>query len=760
VTGGEMAGEQMDHARCTTRGGRARRAALAAVALAVVAVLAPLVPGAPVSAAPPPATHPGVVNPNPIDNTPHIVGTDVRTEAVLDLGTRVIVGGKFTQVKAFNKPTVFNQPYLFAYDKATGVIDTTFRPNPNGRVSALLRASDGGVLVSGQFQSIGGRAIPYLAKLDPVTGAASATFAPRPNGMVYDLHQAGGHLYLGGTFSKVGGTTRTNFAVVDPATGAVRAGSDISFTSSVRGTTRVSRFDVTPDGRKLVVIGNFARVAGQVRENVAILDLNTAGSATLSSWRTDRYKDGICGGPFASWDTIIYDVDLSPDGTYFVIVTTGGAGGTSKLCDSATRWETNVTGVATPTWINWTGGDSLTSVAITGSAVYVAGHLRYLDNPKGIDGAGPGAVARPGIGAISPTTGKALPWNPGRHRGLVTPRLVPTAEGLYVLNDSDFFAGEHHPKLTYLTLSGTIPPPPGATPSATGTPVVTAATATTATVAWEAATASRPVTGHTVVAKAGTTVLATTEAGAGLSTTVSGLPAGRAVTFTVTPRTSVGAGPATTSAPAVLPFTSVDAFTARQFTDLVGRGPTGAELADWRARVGGGSVTPPAAVDGLFGSVSVDKVAAVVRLYQAYYQRRPDGAGFRYWRDEVRRGKSINQISQSFATAKEFRTLYGSLDDGAFVDRVYQNVLGRAPDRAGRAYWVGQLRKGVSRGAVMTGFSESGENKNATRATTDVVLVIHLMLDRKPTTPELTYTGSRAELVRTILAGAEYDARV
>ena len=497
--------------------------------------------------------------------------------------------------------------------------------------------------------------------------------------MVYDMHQAGGHLYVGGTFTKVGSTPRTRFAVLDPATGAVRAGPDVAFGNAPRGNTRVSRFDVTPDGRKLVVIGNFARVAGQVRDNVAILDLDTAGGATLSGWRTDRYKDSLCGGPFAPWDTIIYDVDLSPDGTYFVIVTTGGAGGTTKLCDSATCWETNVTGVASPTWINWTGGDSLTSVAVTGSAVYVAGHPRYLDNPKGIDGAGPGAVPRQGIGAISPTTGKALSWNPGRDRGLVTPRLVPTAEGLYVLNDSDFFAGEHHPKLTYLTLTGTIPPPPGATPSATGTPVVTATTATTATVAWDAATANRAITGHTVVAKAGTTVLATREAGTALSTTFSGLPAGRTITFSVTPRTSVGPGPAATSSPAVLPFATVDAFTARQFTDLVGRGPTGAELADWRARVGGGTVTPPAAVDGLLGSVSVDKVAAVVRLYQAYYQRRPDGGGFRYWRDEVRRGRSINQISQSFATAKEFRDLYGSLDDGAFVDRVYQNVLGRLP---------------------------------------------------------------------------------
>ena len=47
-------------------------------------------------------------------------------------------------------------------------------------------------------------------------------------------------------------------------------------------------------------------------------------------------------------------------------------------------------------------------------AVYVGGHQRYLDNPLGSDanGPGPGAVARVGIGALSPTTGKALPGTP------------------------------------------------------------------------------------------------------------------------------------------------------------------------------------------------------------------------------------------------------------------------------------------------------------------------------------------------------------
>ena len=84
-------------------------------------------------------------------------------------------------------------------------------------------------------------------------------------------------------------------------------------------------------------------------------------------------------------------VDFSPDGSYFVVVTSGGPNGTVGLCDAAARFETaNVSATAAPTWINWTGGDSLYSVAATGAAVYVGGHQRWLDNPFGQNSAGPG----------------------------------------------------------------------------------------------------------------------------------------------------------------------------------------------------------------------------------------------------------------------------------------------------------------------------------------------------------------------------------
>jgi hypothetical protein len=753
----------MEHGRQGTRTTRRVRLVAGLVALAVAAGLAPL--GAPAGAAPPAVTHPGLVNPDPINNTPHILDDDdprtrpLRPEAVLDLGTRVIVGGNFLEVAQADAPTrVLSRPYIFAYTKATGAIDPTFRPALDGKVTSLLRAPDGKVVVGGQFKRVDGRDMPYLVKLDPTSGAPVTGWVPRPTGMVYDLHLVGNLLYLGGTFAKVGSANRANFAVIDVATGGVR-GNDVGFTGAVQGISRVMRFDMSPDGRKLVAIGNFTRVGGQTRPNAAVLDVAANGTATTTAWRTNGYQHDTCGAR-SSYETFTYDVDMSPDGSYFVIVTTGGAGGT-RLCDTAARWDTNGTGAA-PRWINYTGGDSLTSVAITGAAVYVGGHQRWLDNPRGSDSAGPGAVSRPGIGALSPSTGKALSWNPGKTRGQVSPRLVPTAEGLYVLSDTELFAGERRPKLAYLTLTGrlpTTPPPTDGKPTAPGAPTVTAATASSATLTWGAATADRAVS-YTVVARAGTTTVATVDVGTARSATVGGLPAGRVVTFTVTPRTTGGTGPAAATAPALPPFATVDAFTTRQFRDLVGRAPSAGELDDWRTRVGGGTVTPQAAIDQLMGGSSVGRLGSVVRLYTAYYQRAPEIGGFRYWRDQARSGVSTDAISQKFAVTPEFRTLYGRLDDGGFVDLVYRNVLGRSPDAAGKRYWVDQLRRGVTRGKVMTGFSESPENKTATRGVTDAVLVFSLMLDRAPSGSERGWTGTRAEQVRQVLVSAAYDQRV
>jgi hypothetical protein len=101
--------------------------------------------------------------------------------------------------------------------------------------------------------------------------------------------------------------------------------------------------------------------------------------------------------------------------------------------------------------------------------------------------------------------------------------------------------------------------------------------------------------------------------------------------------------------------------------------------------------------------------AKVIRLYQAVFLRDPDAGGLAYWSDQARSGVPLTVIAGAFVQSGEFAARYGSLDDTAFVNLVYTNVLGRSADAGGAAFWTGLLGSGTGRGEVMVGFSESAE---------------------------------------------------
>jgi hypothetical protein len=150
-------------------------------------------------------------------------------------------------------------------------------------------------------------------------------------------------------------------------------------------------------------------------------------------------------------------VDFGPDGSYFVLASSGGSFNLASqvgtfLCDAASRFETENSSPSKPTWINYTGGDTLHSIAATGSAVYVQGHQRWMENPQGQNSAGPGAVERSGIAAISPVTGHVLSWNPGKDREVGGKRFLVTPAGLWVGSDGRRFAGETHWGIAFLPL--------------------------------------------------------------------------------------------------------------------------------------------------------------------------------------------------------------------------------------------------------------------------------------------------------------------
>ena len=103
-------------------------------------------------------------------------------------------------------------------------------------------------------------------------------------------------------------------------------------------------------------------------------------------------------------------------------------------------------------------------------------------------------------------------------------------------------------------------------------------------------------------------------------------------------------------------------------------------------------------------------------------------------------------MAQHFAGSSEFANRYGALTNRQFVERIYQNVYGRAPDPSGHSYWTRQLDNGArSRGSVVLAFSEASEGIRKLQPQVDIALVWMGMMRTMPSAA--TFARWRSSLV-------------
>ena len=101
------------------------------------------------------------------------------------------------------------------------------------------------------------------------------------------------------------------------------------------------------------------------------------------------------------------------------------------------------------------------------------------------------------------------------------------------------------------------------------------------------------------------------------------------------------------------------------------------------------------------------------RLYQAAFARTPDMPGVAFHMNDMENnGLSIQQIASNFMASPEFKTQYGeNLSDDAYINALYQNVLGRGASDDEVAYYQDHFDRGIwDRPQVMINFAESPEN--------------------------------------------------
>jgi uncharacterized repeat protein (TIGR01451 family) len=94
-------------------------------------------------------------------------------------------------------------------------------------------------------------------------------------------------------------------------------------------------------------------------------------------------------------------------------------------------------------------------------------------------------------------------------------------------------------------------------------------------------------------------------------------------------------------------------------------------------------------------------------FYLTLLHRPADANGRAFWVNALQSGASEADVEAGFLSSAEYRAARAT--DAAFVAGLYHDLLGRAPDTTGQAFWLAKLQAGLSPEQVAAGFLSSQE---------------------------------------------------
>jgi len=177
---------------------------------------------------------------------------------------KVLVGGRFTEINGVARQNI-------ARLNADGSVDASWNPGVSYEVNALSATSALVYIATGNAATIGGQPRNFLGAVDAVSGATTA-WNPSPNSYIQSLLYANNQLYVSGSFTTIGGGQRAGLASFDGPSGAI------------------TTFSAQPDGRVLAMAyragtlyigGDFTHVSAQPHALLAAVDATTG---TVGTW--------------------------------------------------------------------------------------------------------------------------------------------------------------------------------------------------------------------------------------------------------------------------------------------------------------------------------------------------------------------------------------------------------------------------------------------------------------------------------------------
>ena len=397
--------------------------AAAATLAAIAYVLAPAPAAVASPAAGGPAADPAAVasphhvSPDPAKGTPALVATGSKIQLVRQIaqcGGTMYAVGRFAEIS--QNGTTYQRSGAFSFGAKAPYQVTSWNPQVNGEVDSIALTGDcSHAYIGGRFTKVDGKRVNDIAEIRTGSNTLVTQWGHNSNGEVNTLLLAGGHLLAGGFFTSVNGSSDRYYVSLNPATGSddgylhLGISGHYSYPGVVSNPTMIYNQQLSPDRHYVLAEGDFTSVQGMARQQIFMLHL--AGShGNVTTWTSSEFNHPcVTKHPFyittAAWAPNQSTIYIAATGDH--VLNWNGKFPLAGLCDVAAAFPANRSAVS-HTWINYTGCDSLYSIAASETAVYVAGHPRRSQNANGCNKGGPGSVNDRGLQGLWTGSGHTI----------------------------------------------------------------------------------------------------------------------------------------------------------------------------------------------------------------------------------------------------------------------------------------------------------------------------------------------------------------
>jgi hypothetical protein len=396
----------------------------------------------------------GPASPNPASGTPALAktGTTEQIRQLVPCGGTMYAVGTFTEISQGGQ--TFTRNNVFSFSATAPYTITSWKPSTNGIVNSIqLTSNCHHAFIGGKFSKVDGSSAHNIAYIRTYNNTMVQSWQHSANGPVDTILRTGNnHLLVGGVFTSINGSGKNHYVSLNPSTGKDDGYVDLHISGHyvypgvVINNTQVYNQQLSPDGGHVLVEGTFTRVGGNARQQIFMLNLASHGN--VSTWYSNEFNK-FCSTrhPFyiqaAAWapdmsNVYIATTGKSPDNWNHTFPVTG-------LCDAVAAFPGTRNGGLSHEWINYTGCDSLFSVAADSSTVYAGGHQRWANNENACNAEGRGAIPAPGLGGFTAgASGGRLRTNSSgnaglysRDRGLGADQILRTGAGIWVASDNE-----------------------------------------------------------------------------------------------------------------------------------------------------------------------------------------------------------------------------------------------------------------------------------------------------------------------------------